>query len=825
MSSAEAEYMSLSAYCTQVLWMRTQLTDYGFHFDKIPMYCDSKAAIAISCNPVQHSRTKHIDVRYHFIKEKVEKGIVELFFVGTEYQLADLFTKALPVERFQYLVRRLDLVTYFQNFQNTSKSSDDSTNVVNAHREPFVVKQDHDVNPPHIDECCCECGDALDGIYFQQCICKSCGKELFRQLLNDVQNIHEELAEYINTLGWNRPAFYDDDDDDDDFSESNDEFSSTNDDLFSIDNIDYVEASPPDSELVSSEVMEIVIPEVGGIDDDILLTIKDDILRKKLLNVNLLIAKIEALNDNPTPSSDCKTKSPSTSLNSLLEETNTFHNSLPEFKNSCFDLEEISSGSTTTHSDISLPDYEAFYFDDIEEISSGSTTTHSDVSLSEYDSFVFDPSNDQFPPTDRSDFTHEEFTDELAHIISPPEYDCFYFRNLPDPGELMSILNFGIRENLSSTTFVNLPIEDDHSLLLAYVVWIFLAYLTYPVIPPYLHSFGNKDTIFDPGITINRVYSFKPGLSHRCGAFKKFNTHPRTPQQNGVVEMRNRTLVEATRTIMCIEEKKKSSHQPKAEDTNQEKLYLLHMDLCSPMRMAIINKKRFLKTKDEAPAAIIKCIKNIQVCLNAIVQNVRTDNGTEFVNQTLREFYENVGISHQTFVARTPQQNGVVERRNQTLIEAARTMLIFSKVSLFLWAEAINTACYTQNRSLIRHRYNKTLYELMQHKKPDLSFLNIFGSLCYPINNHEDLAMPSKQFSLGPGLHFRTPATPSTRLVSKPVSQQPCISPNRDDWDRLFQPIIDEYFNPLTIVVPLVQEAAAPKAKVLANSLVSISIS
>ncbi|GJR41652.1 retrovirus-related pol polyprotein from transposon TNT 1-94 [Tanacetum coccineum] len=163
---------------------------------------------------------------------------------------------------------------------------------------------------------------------------------------------------------------------------------------------------------------------------------------------------------------------------------------------------------------------------------------------------------------------------------------------------------------------------------------------------------------------------------------------------------------------------KKSSHQPKAEDTNQEKLYLLHMDLCGPMRVASINGKRyilvivddysrftwvrFLKTKDEAPAAIIKCIKNIQVRLKATVRNVRTDNGTEFVNQTLREWYENVGITHQTSVARTPQQNGVVERRNQTLVEVARTMLIFSKALLFLWAEAINTACYTQNRSLIR---------------------------------------------------------------------------------------------------------------------------
>ncbi|GJY35177.1 integrase, catalytic region, zinc finger, CCHC-type containing protein [Tanacetum coccineum] len=100
---------SISACCAQVLWLRTQLTDYGFHFDKIPMYCDSKAAIAISCNPVQHSRTKHIDVRYHFIKEQVEKGIVELFFVGTEYQLADLFTKALSEDRFKYLVRQLGM--------------------------------------------------------------------------------------------------------------------------------------------------------------------------------------------------------------------------------------------------------------------------------------------------------------------------------------------------------------------------------------------------------------------------------------------------------------------------------------------------------------------------------------------------------------------------------------------------------------------------------------------------------------------------------------------------------------------------------------------
>ncbi|GJX58469.1 hypothetical protein Tco_0289859 [Tanacetum coccineum] len=110
LSTAEAEYVSLSACYAQVLWMRTQLMDYGFHFNKIPIYYDSKSAIAISCNPVQHSRTKHITIRYHFIKEHVENGTIKLYFVKADYQLADLFTKALLVDRFNYLVHRLELI-------------------------------------------------------------------------------------------------------------------------------------------------------------------------------------------------------------------------------------------------------------------------------------------------------------------------------------------------------------------------------------------------------------------------------------------------------------------------------------------------------------------------------------------------------------------------------------------------------------------------------------------------------------------------------------------------------------------------------------------
>ncbi|GKC89697.1 retrovirus-related pol polyprotein from transposon TNT 1-94, partial [Tanacetum coccineum] len=200
---------------------------------------------------------------------------------------------------------------------------------------------------------------------------------------------------------------------------------------------------------------------------------------------------------------------------------------------------------------------------------------------------------------------------------------------------------------------------------------------------------------------------------------------------------------------------KKKPHKPNSEDTNQEKLYLLYMDLCGPMRVASVNGKKYiliivddysrftwvkcLRSKDETPDFIIKFLKMIELLLKALVRRIKTDNGTEFFNQTLREYYEKFGISHETYVACSPQQNGVVERRNRTLIEVARTMLIYAKAPLFLWAEAVATACYTQNSSIIRLRHGKTPYELLHDKPPDLSFFHVFGALCYPTNDSENL--------------------------------------------------------------------------------------
>ncbi|GKB14517.1 retrovirus-related pol polyprotein from transposon TNT 1-94 [Tanacetum coccineum] len=211
---------------------------------------------------------------------------------------------------------------------------------------------------------------------------------------------------------------------------------------------------------------------------------------------------------------------------------------------------------------------------------------------------------------------------------------------------------------------------------------------------------------------------------------------------------------------------KKKPHKPKSEDTNQEKLYLLHMDLYGPMRVASVNGKKYIHfiVDDYSQFTWLKCL--------------RTDNGTEFVNQTLREYYVKVGISHETSVARSPQQNGVVERRNHTLIEASCTMLIYAKALLFLWAKAVATAWYTQNRSIQRLRHGKKPYELLHDKLPDLSFFHVFGALCYPTNDSENLGKLQPKANIAPEV-----IAPNAEVVA-PVSAASTGSPSSTTIDQ-----------------------------------------
>nr|GFC61868.1 hypothetical protein [Tanacetum cinerariifolium] len=163
---------------------------------------------------------------------------------------------------------------------------------------------------------------------------------------------------------------------------------------------------------------------------------------------------------------------------------------------------------------------------------------------------------------------------------------------------------------------------------------------------------------------------------------------------------------------------KRASHPPKHVPNSRQRLHLLHIDLCGPMRPASINGKR-------------------------------TDNGLEFKNHVLKEYFDSVGISHQVSSICTPQQNKVVEQRNQTLVEAARTMLIFSRAPLFLWAEVIATVCFAQNRFIIHCHFNKTPYELINGKKPDILFLHVSEALCYPKNDHKDIGKLSAKGNIG----------------------------------------------------------------------------
>nr|GEV01280.1 hypothetical protein [Tanacetum cinerariifolium] len=439
-----------------------------------------------------------------------------------------------------------DLFTYcIENgiLQDSSAPSNDNTNVVNALQEPFVVKQDPGKNssqsPPQINHhCCYGCGDSLEEIFCHQCTCELCGRganhgyncPLKVSVVSNPEPCHNQnVDELPQTVPSFDPTCYREDGNSFTYdSTSNlvhkspnvfdpplqpliylyefcgDDAYYSHDCLLQFPVIHRPIREKTCAELLAKEQEDR--PSVCYYDDDDedyaiavtpILSIEEpdnslnDILREKLLNINLLIAKIEALKDNPTPSSDFMTKSSSTSLNSLLEETNTLDNSLPEFETFCFDLEEISSGSTTTRSDIFLLNYEVFYDDHVKEISSGSTTTHFYSSL--YDSFIFDLSINLFPPADRSDFY--QFTDELAHIISPPKYNCFCFKNEPNSGDFtMDVVEdiFPTREPrihvhnalpTHPTRQLNLDFILSSESLFAYVVWIFLLFLSYSVAP------------------------------------------------------------------------------------------------------------------------------------------------------------------------------------------------------------------------------------------------------------------------------------------------------------------------------------------------------
>ncbi|GJW92568.1 retrovirus-related pol polyprotein from transposon TNT 1-94 [Tanacetum coccineum] len=299
---------------------------------------------------------------------------------------------------------------------------------------------------------------------------------------------------------------------------------------------------------------------------------------------------------------------------------------------------------------------------------------------------------------------------------------------------------------------------------------------------------------------------------------------------------------------------KKASHPPKLVPIDHSKLELLHMDLCGPMRVASINGKKyilvivddysrytwvyFLHSKDKTPEIIKKFIAQAQLNYKGKVCKIRTDNGTEFKNATLEAHYEKLGIMQQFSTARRPQQNGVVERSNLTLVEAARTMLIFSRLPEFLWAKAVATTFFTQNRSIIDPQHNKTPYELLRGRKPNVEYFHVFGSLCYPTNDRDDLGKMKPKVDIGVFIGYsktsrgfriynrRTKKIIETIYVkfdelTAMASEHDCLepmlqrfnnntssadtmnTPSKEDLDNLFGLMFEEYFEKRSFDTPI----------------------
>ncbi|GJS96924.1 retrovirus-related pol polyprotein from transposon TNT 1-94 [Tanacetum coccineum] len=609
-SSTEAEYIAMTGCFAQILWMRLQLIDYGLGFNKIPMYCDNKSAIALYCNNVQHSKSKHIDIRFRFIKEHVENGVIELYFVNTEYQLANCL----------YATFKLNVNSELKCVKcNGCMLSDnhdlcvlDFINNVNARNKPKSVKQ-------------------------------SSKRKVWkptRKVFTNIGYIWRPTGRTFTIVGNACP-------------------------LTRITTTTEVPLRKPTA--LENETPKPVVTLVYS-------------KKPRKSKTNVPVSKSKVLK-----SISANKKEPSQSLGSIVSDVPS--SSLDDSRSRGNNMYTLSLGDMMTSSPICL-------------LSKSSKT--------------------------KSWLWHRR----------------------------LSYLNFGAINHLSR-----------HGL-------------------------------------VRGLPKLKFEKDHLCSTY-------------------------------AMGKSKKKPHKPKSEDTNQEKLYLLHMDFCGPMCVASVNEKKYilvivddysrftwikcLRLKDEALDFIIKFLKMIQVWLKVHVRRIRTDNGTEFVNQTLREYYKKVGISHETSVARSPQQN-----------------------------EAVATACDTQNRSIIRLRHGKTPYEILHDKPPDLSFFHVFGALCYPTNDSENLgklqpkadidfdkltAMASEHSSSGPALHEMNPVIISSGLVPNPPPSTSFVPPSRSDWDLLFQLLFDELptpppsvDHPVPEVIALIADVVAPVPVVSTGSPSSTNV-
>ncbi|GKD03463.1 putative ribonuclease H-like domain-containing protein, partial [Tanacetum coccineum] len=261
-----------------------------------------------------------------------------------------------------------------------------------------------------------------------------------------------------------------------------------------------------------------------------------------------------------------------------------------------------------------------------------------------------------------------------------------------------------------------------------------------------MYSFDMKNIVPKDGLTclVAKATSEESMLWHRRLGHVNFKNINKLVKDNLVRDLPLKRFENDQTCVACLKGKQhRASCKTKAFCPTTKPLFMLHMDLFGPTFVSSLMHKKyclvvtddysrfswvfFLRTKDETSEILKNFIKEIENLVDKKVKIIRSDNGTEFKNHVMDEFCREKGIKREYSVARTPQQNGVAERKNRTLIEAARTMLADSKLPITFWAEAVSTACYVQNRVLVVKPHNKTPYELFRGIKPAIGFMKPFG--------------------------------------------------------------------------------------------------
>nr|GEU81554.1 hypothetical protein [Tanacetum cinerariifolium] len=680
-----------------VLWMRTQLTDYGFHLKKIPIYYDSKSAIAISYIPVQHLRTKRIAVRYHFIKEHVENVMngnpsrVNIKQLCGRYSIHTV-KRSLQNRRFSR--RRYNLTPAESRFKTPSSIVRDkymmkAQDVNAATKDVSVAKPTVFDDEEEVEKAAASEKQEKDDLERAQVLRQHLKRkpvsiaQTKKNMIIYLKNIAGYKIEHFRGMTYNkvRPIF-------------KREYKKVK-TLFKPDK----DVEEPTKKRVAKETL-----------------LQESFKKLKAAEVLVSKFKVEAL----------QVKYPLIDWKIHSEGSRTYWKIIRRLVKEKFSIA------------VPIVDKEKALWFELKKL----FEPDADDVLWKLQMYMHYP------------ITWKLHSDRRVHQVSltTRRHDMFRLTEKDYP-----LLN-GVMTLMLST---KLQVKEDSEMARDLVMKIFIE--------------ANKPK------------------SKSLDTSSKFRIDS---------ESLNKVSVLVVLDLSKLQGGKEVTKSLQGDDEGACKVlgWLLGFD----------EIEEFWGSKDEAPEVIKTFLKRITVLFQSPVIIIRTDNDTEFNNQALKEYFDSVGISHQMYYVRTPQQNGVVEQRNQTLVEAARTMLIFSRALLFLWAEAIATACFTQNRSIIHRRFNKTPYELINGRKPDISFLYVFGALCYPKNGREDIGKLGAKGDIGFFIGYsadscayrvynrRTKKIIETMNVSRlDLTYAPSTittqQPTEGELDLLFEAMCDDY--------------------------------